>query len=84
MGQAILTVKEVAAQLRCSETAVKRMYHAGELGGFRVGRVIRIWAESVTAFMGRGRVRTVVVEKAASPKRSRQAYDYSPRPTFVR
>jgi excisionase family DNA binding protein len=45
----LLTVSEVAEQLRVSKMTVYRMLHAGDLASIRVGRSFRIPDEAVRA-----------------------------------
>jgi excisionase family DNA binding protein len=52
--QEVLTVKEVAHQLRCSLSQVYRLFAEGKLEGFRLGEEgVRIHARAVTAYMER-------------------------------
>src|SRR5262245_17566101 len=76
MRRDILTVREVSGRLRCSADTVERLYHGQQLRGFRVGRTIRVYAESVYAFMDRGQAQAAPA-KAAKPKKVRRVYDYS-------
>lgn len=46
-----LTPSEVAMQLRCSPGKVRRLFHQGELEGFRVGYNIVIFSESVLRYI---------------------------------
>ena len=48
------TVDEVAAMLRVSRSSVYAAIKSGELGHFRVGRVIRVTSEHVDAFAAGG------------------------------
>lgn len=46
-------VAVVAERLTCSPDSVLRLMRAGELAGFRHGRLVRIRASSVDAFVAR-------------------------------
>lgn len=46
----ILTVKEVAALLRCSVAQVYRLVERGELSGFRIGRAVRVQKQSIEEY----------------------------------
>lgn len=48
----MLTVKQVALKLNCSQRTVRRMIDRGELEANPVGRLIRIRPEVVDAKMG--------------------------------
>lgn len=45
-GLRVLTVQEVADELRVSKMTVYRMVHSGEIRSMRVGRSIRITEEA--------------------------------------
>lgn len=50
----ILTVDEVATELRVSAATVIRLLHNGELEALPFKRLIRITADTVDAFVARG------------------------------
>ena len=50
----VLSPKEVAVLLGASEDSVYRMFHAGQLPGYRVGRLIRFRRAAIDAYMGVG------------------------------
>lgn len=71
----ILTVREAASLLRCSLAQVYRLYHRGELVGFRVGAAVRIRKQSVEDYMQKGsnhRPAPVVVPELEPVKRVRK------------
>lgn len=47
----ILTAKEAAGVLRCGLSTVYELFASGLLTGFRIRRGVRIYADSVYAFM---------------------------------
>lgn len=53
MDRKPLLAKEVANELRCSQRQVYDLFDEGQLEGYRIGRAIRIYADSVTGFMDR-------------------------------
>ncbi len=50
MGE-ILTVEEVAAELKVRRETILRYVHAGELKAARLGRVYRVRREDLDAFL---------------------------------
>lgn len=52
----LLTVSEVASEMRVSNMTVYRLIKAGELMATRVGRSYRIWRHEVDAYLLRGAV----------------------------
>lgn len=52
------TAAEVARMLCISKRTVERLYTAGELEAYRVGRSVRIWARSVLAYQEANRLET--------------------------
>ncbi len=52
-----LTPDEVGARLRVTPQTVRTLFREGKLGGFRVGRQIRIFKDSVDALIRAGRRR---------------------------
>ena len=59
-----LTPKEAAAKLKVSEQLIRSMYHAKKLRGMRIGKLIRIDADSLG------------MDTTARPKRQRVVKDY--------
>lgn len=55
--EALLTVAEVAAELRVSTMTVYRLVQAGELPAFRIGKNYRIKREDLDAYLEAGAVR---------------------------
>ena len=49
----VLSVRDVMALLGCQRTKVYEMFHAGDLAGFRVGKSIKVYRESVAAYRAR-------------------------------
>lgn len=52
----VLTVEEVASQLRVTTETVRRLIRAGTIKAFRVGRAIRIPTSSLDEFRARNQV----------------------------
>jgi excisionase family DNA binding protein len=52
-GRVPLQVKEVASRLGCSDKWVYENWERVGLCGFRAGRLVRIWSDSVTEFLAR-------------------------------
>ena len=50
------TIKQLAAELRCTPQTLYQLFHAGEFETYKVGKNTRIRAESVTAFKERNAV----------------------------
>jgi excisionase family DNA binding protein len=48
----LLTVAVVAARLSVSEKMVYRLYWNGDLAGVKIGRCVRIYEDSLAAFLG--------------------------------
>ncbi len=53
--EAVFTVPEVAARLRCERNTVYRMVNAGELRAVRLGRLVRIPESAVAELLGSAR-----------------------------
>jgi len=51
----VLTVKEVADRLRCSEATVMRRIYAGKLRAMIDGRLIRVTPEDLATFIRNSR-----------------------------
>lgn len=51
MAQQLLTVAEVAAQLRVSTMTIYRLIRSGELPAVRVGRNYRVRADELEAYL---------------------------------
>jgi excisionase family DNA binding protein len=45
-------VEETAERLNLTEYQVRHAFRRGELGGFRIGKAIRIWPEEVDRLLG--------------------------------
>jgi excisionase family DNA binding protein len=56
--KATLTVKDAADALHCSIGAVYKRFDQGELPGYRVGRKVLIYANSIERFKARYAVRS--------------------------
>ena len=52
----MLTVKDVANELRIHPNTVYRLVHAGKLKAVKVGGAIRIYEDDLAKFIERGRV----------------------------
>ena len=52
-GPTLLTVAEVAGQMRVSKMTVYRLVHSGELEAVRVGRSFRVPENAVQEFLGK-------------------------------
>lgn len=65
MADTVVTVAELAEELRCSREKVYRMARAGDIPGFRVGRVWRFDLDAVRARLN------PVHDPWAQPARSR-------------
>ncbi|WP_034642580.1 helix-turn-helix domain-containing protein [Desulfovibrio inopinatus] len=50
-GRDVLTVKEVAARLECGVATVYREVERGNFQGYRVGKSIRIYVDSVDQYL---------------------------------
>lgn len=53
MERKVLKPHEVAEQIRCSRRQIYDLYNEGELEGFKVGRSIKIFADSIDDFVNR-------------------------------
>jgi excisionase family DNA binding protein len=56
-GDRLLTVGEVAAEMRVSNMTVYRLIRGGELAAIRVGRNYRIFRSALTAYLSERAVR---------------------------
>lgn len=56
-NEALLTVAEVARELRVSTMTVYRLVQAGELPAFRIGKNYRIKRNDLDAYLAAGAVR---------------------------
>ncbi|MFF4355100.1 helix-turn-helix domain-containing protein [Streptomyces sp. NPDC001530] len=52
VGEAFLTVAEVARIMRVSKMTVYRLVHSGHLPSIRVGRSYRVTAQAVREYLG--------------------------------
>lgn len=53
MDREVLLAAEVAPRLRCCPRKVYTLFETGELEGFRLGRAVRIFGDSVDRFIAR-------------------------------
>ena len=53
----LFTVRQVAAQLGVHPQTIRRLIHDGRLGAVRVGRVLRVDAPAVAAYLARHRIK---------------------------
>lgn len=68
----LLTVAEVAAQMRVSKMTVYRLIHNGELSALRVGRSLRVPGKAVAVYLSAAHVETACVQtrnEAGAPSR---------------
>lgn len=73
----VLLPNEVAVQLRCSRRQVYDLFEEGELLGFKVGRHIKIHADSVKDFIDRNSNRPPPLNDLGSVK---EPLDITPPP----
>jgi excisionase family DNA binding protein len=66
---AALTVPEVAAVLRCSESKAWRLVWDGRLASFKIGRLVRVSRAQLDAFMANGGAPGDDDDGKAPPKR---------------
>ncbi len=48
-----VTIKESASGLGCSKEMAYKLFKAGELRGYKIGRVIRVFADSIAEYQQR-------------------------------
>ena len=65
-GDGYMTVAEVAVRLRVSKRTVQNFCHRGDLDWIRVGRQIRIDAQSVADYETAGKLLTTNAAKAGA------------------
>ena len=65
MNTEYLTVREAATKLKVSDSTIRNLFRDGRLKGFRLGKLIRIQADSL-------------VMNDRQPKRRRVVKDYLP------
>lgn len=63
-----ISVAETAGEMGVSETLVRSLLQKGELSGYRAGRVIRVFTESVEDYQRR---RAINPEEQAKPVRKK-------------
>lgn len=51
MQDELLTTKEVAEILKCSEETAKRRLRRGEIAGLKTGNEWRVWRSAVTEYL---------------------------------
>lgn len=56
---ALVTVDDAAEALRLHPDHVRRLVRTGELVGYRLGRAVRVEADSVRAYLARCRLRCI-------------------------
>ena len=54
---ALVSVRDVAAQLGVHPETVRRLIHAGRLDAVRVGRVLRVHRQALDGFLARQRIK---------------------------
>jgi len=70
MQQHLLSAREAAAYLGCSEAGVRRWVARGRLRGVRVGRALRIARTDLDAIVARGGLDSSPSNEDSSPVRS--------------
>jgi excisionase family DNA binding protein len=68
----MLTINQAAEQLACSLKSAYRLFHKGELAGYRIGRAYRINEESIASYKERHsapRPSAVAVVKVAEKRK---------------
>lgn len=75
MDRTVLTAKEVQARLRCGLTHVYELYKRGQLDGFKDGRSVRFYEDSIAAYLERSRNprAKTVLEPPPAPAPRRQS-----------
>ena len=63
-----MTIERAAEEMAVSQDTVRTLLERGELRGHRVGRVIRVYEESVEDYQGRNEYKPKVTLKTPRPK----------------
>jgi excisionase family DNA binding protein len=68
-----VSITKAAEEMDVSEAHIRRLLSRGDLRGHRVGRVVRIYIESIEDFQRRNEYQPTLGERAQKPSKQRKS-----------